>query len=1087
MADELLPEEEQQQPEPSKNRFRDTARELRDSFPRTTEFLDNKHRDTGIRQSDFTDPFDKKGVKKQLEGVGEAAAKVPQKSIQATSNNVKRLSKLAKNKKWFAFGGGAAAMIIPIAMFFFWMMMFKNVHIKNLYVTYRWAQFNRGVNTALKQQLEAQKTNPAEKPQGTAETTVDPTDTPEELNSKTNAEKLSADKVNPDDPAQVEAEGKKITSLEQSVEGSSEKALGDAGTSRNVKAAEGEGSTPEERVKSAEEKAKANVEESMSGDKDIGKGAPEGIKDGVDEAKKLEEAGKSAKEAAAQGADVVIEGTGGWKAAVRQATGPFVAATFFCIFRDIYVTAKEQVNKIVMSGAVGVAQELNKTADCQKNGDCSATQVGAVAERYDNGEKSFTESCGYTRATQSSAPACKEIDPQYVVNGVADAIGGAGGNAAKIFDKGLDNKPVDLACSTIMNSWVQAGAAILNLAAIVGTDGGWAAAGKAVGGGAAAAAGTAGGKALIANTILTYGGSLYKDLNPVELGNITDMGNLVVASASCKAAGCVEASTDERARLDREYRQERIAANRKKSILEKFFDTESSDSVVTRVALNTPSTPTAITARIKTLYASIINPINLNGTLGRNALAITTNDTAYAAQDTASVYGIQRVYVPSVLMSDAPDRKSTLEWANGKDLSSLSSKYDKCKSDSYETTLSSSDNTCAWGSMDSEGKNYMSYIYYQNIGYKGALANNNQSNVKTSSGSAAETTTANTPGPIFMIGDSLTEGLITGGGIKTKLDDKGFKPITNDASSGRGFTMKGFTNVAGTPTTAFDALASPTNVSAIKASQYVFVGLGTNPDGPTPANYGAQIDQTVDKIKAINNSVKIYWMNVFSPSIESRDERNTILTQHASSKGFTVIDATSVTSKITFDGANLHPKDGANYAILADLVVEKIAAGSAVGGGDVKQIAQQLLDSPQISFTTTDAENDIKKAAAGEPIPVKCKSGTTTSMSATLLNALLKASAKYSIGLGYFTNGCHSSNSAHYSGRAIDIGTLNGQQANGPEKLSWDFLSELSNYLPDGSKYGQSQCGVNATNIRAAHKIIFVEDPCTHLHIQVPE
>lgn len=768
MADELLPEEEQRQPEPSKNRFRDTARELgqqsyntsrggrdglREALPRTTEAIDNMHRDRGLNATDFDDAFDKKGAGKQLEAIGKTAANIPKKSAQATSANIKRLSTLAKNKKWFAFGGGAAAMIIPIALFFMWMMLFKNVHIKNLYVTYRWAQFNRGVNKALKQQLEAQKTNPAEKPTGNADTTVSPTDAPEELNAKTNAEEFSPDKINPEDPAQIEAEGKKVTSLEQSVEGSSEKVLNDAGTSRSVKSAEGEGNTPEEKARSAEEKAKANVEEELAKDKDLGKNAPEGIKDGVEEAKKLEEAGKSAKEAAAQGADVVIEGTGGWKAAVRQATGPFVAATFFCIFRDIYVSAKEQVNKIVLSGAIGVSQELNKTADCQKMGKCDANQIGAVASRYDDGQESFTESCGYTRATQSSSPGCKEIDPQYVVNGVADAIGGAGGNAAKIFDKGLDNKPVDVACSAIMNSWVQAGAAIINLAAIVGTDGGWAAAGKAVGGGVAAAAGTAGGKALIANTIMTYGGSLFKDLTPSELGNITDMGNMATASASCAAAYCPQASDQDLAQLDREYRAERIAANSKRSVLEKFFDTESPDSVVARVALNTPSTPKAAMGRMKNLFATVTNPAKINLALGKNSLALSSKDTAYAADAGATTYGLTgKVNAPPILLPGAASYEEIVAWGKTADLASYS-KYDKCADEAYATQVGADDNLCQWdGPMKGDGgRMYMQYKYVQNIAFKNALAHNKQSNVE-GGGAAGGTGSAATSSTSGLVG-----------------------------------------------------------------------------------------------------------------------------------------------------------------------------------------------------------------------------------------------------------------------------------------------------------------------------------------------
>ena len=198
MAEELLPEEEQQgsqdegqhlgprfdyspvgeipqqprpqsqtdqpQSRPSRTRFRDLARELGPEAYRTARDTDPKRPDEdfwntrfqrkkGLDPKDFAEAFENKGAKNKATALGKAAGSVPAKSAGATANNAKRLSFLAKNKKWFALGGGAFAIIIPIAMFFFWLMLFKNVHIKNLYVTYRWAQFNRGMNKTLGEEI----------------------------------------------------------------------------------------------------------------------------------------------------------------------------------------------------------------------------------------------------------------------------------------------------------------------------------------------------------------------------------------------------------------------------------------------------------------------------------------------------------------------------------------------------------------------------------------------------------------------------------------------------------------------------------------------------------------------------------------------------------------------------------------------------------------------------------------------------------------------------------------------------------------------------------------------------------------------
>lgn len=653
---------------------------------------------------------------------------------------------LKKNKKILIGGGTGLGLLVPIMLFFFWMMLFKNVHIKNLYVTYRWAQFNRGLNKSLKSQLKYAQDTPEAKINGSAEGTVSPTDAPDEIMKKANASELGPEAVDPADSAKIEAEAKKVTSLEQSVEGASEKTLNENGAKRSVTPAEGTGDTPEAKAKNAQEKAKTNAENELSNADESKKlKPPKSLEDPIEEAKKLEAEGTSPREAAKVGAEKFIAGSGAAQA-IRTIQGIGVAATFYCIFQDIYETAKDQVNKILLGGAIGTAQTLNKTADCQKSGSCDANQVGAVAERYDNGNQSFTESCGYTRATQSSAPNCKEINPQFAIDRLSSQVGGAGGAGLRVADALLDPPSIGgidatgEVCGLVMSTPGQVVLTISGLVGLYASGGGWQAAGKAAGQGVLQFAGTAGGKALIAHTIMMYGGSLYKDLDPLDMGNLTDMGNLATASGSCATAWCPEASDAQIAQLDREYRTERIAANSKRSVIEKFFDTQSPDSVASRVVLNAPTTPQAAIGRIKTIFASITNPIQLNLVLGNNSLAITQPQSAYAATDNgASAYGLSgKITVPPNLLADT-SQNDLINWGKDKDLSTLESKYSKCageKSESYDTKVGSDDKTCFWDNLDSEGKMFFQYKYAQNVAYKTAIAHNKQTSISGSVGGA---------------------------------------------------------------------------------------------------------------------------------------------------------------------------------------------------------------------------------------------------------------------------------------------------------------------------------------------------------------
>lgn len=651
---------------------------------------------------------------------------------------------LKKYKKWFAGGGAGLGILIPIIFFLFWMMAFKNVHIKNLYVTYRWAQFNRGMNKALGAQIKAAHATEATTPGGSADGTASPTDAPDESIKKGNAAELGPDAIDPNDPAQVEAEGKRVTSLEQSVEGVSEKTLKDAGASRAVKPADGTGDTPEERARSAEEKAKANTEDDLSKNRNLGD-APESLQEGIDESKEQQENGKTPQQAAEDGAGKVLSGSSGWVRAANQIGNIFTAVSFYCIFRDIYVTAKAEVNKIAIGGAIGVAQSMNKTADCQKLGECDANQVGAVAEKYDNGEESFTETCGYTRATQSDNPGCKEIDPQFVIDGAAKTINGAAETALvtadNLFDPPFAGAAIEESCDAIMNPVSQAAQLVITGGLIYATGGSWGAVGRALGTSAAALLATAGGKALVASTIMKYTGDIYKDMNPIDMGNLNDMGNMAMASGSCATAWCPQASDAQVAQLDREYRTERIAANSKRSVLEKFFDTESPDSVTSRVVLNTPTTPKAIVGRLKTVFASITNPVRFNFALGNNSLAIAGTQTAYAADEGASAYGLSnKVTVPPNLLPGNSSYESVLAWGKGRDLSELDEAFKKCVTDTYDARVTSDDKTCFWDNLNEvhpEGKMYFQYKYHQNVAYKTALAHNNQATAGASGGGSS--------------------------------------------------------------------------------------------------------------------------------------------------------------------------------------------------------------------------------------------------------------------------------------------------------------------------------------------------------------
>lgn len=174
-------------------------------------------------------------------------------------------------------------------------------------------------------------------------------------------------------------------------------------------------------------------------------------------------------------------------------------------------------------------------------------------------------------------------------------------------------------------------------------------------------------------------------------------------------------------------------------------------------------------------------------------------------------------------------------------------------------------------------------------------------------------------GSVYMIGDSITQG-IADANIAATLQQKGWTPTTIDASVGRSITGKGTTGSNKKP--AIDAVAD--DQATIKDAKVIFVGLGTNPGGSiNQATWGGDIDRLIDKLRGYNASAPIYWLNIISPAIPDKDARNKTLSTHATSKKFTVIDATGL--QPTFPD-NIHP---ANYSALKDLVANSLMGASA--------------------------------------------------------------------------------------------------------------------------------------------------------------
>jgi hypothetical protein len=157
--------------------------------------------------------------------------------------------------------------------------------------------------------------------------------------------------------------------------------------------------------------------------------------------------------------------------------------------------------------------------------------------------------------------------------------------------------------------------------------------------------------------------------------------------------------------------------------------------------------------------------------------------------------------------------------------------------------------------------------------------------------------------------------------------------------------------------------------------------------------------------------------------------------------------------------------------------------------GSAADLAQKILNleaNHKISFTTSLAKQAIVDTSNGQPAKIesRCNTGkSTASLNPVLLGSIITIAQSHTLGLGYFTNGCHTAGSAHYDGRAVDINLVDGRKSTGGSR-DRPFMHEITGVLPDGSGMGQVQC--SPIKINPIHNVSLFADSCNHIHIQVP-
>ena len=151
-------------------------------------------------------------------------------------------------------------------------------------------------------------------------------------------------------------------------------------------------------------------------------------------------------------------------------------------------------------------------------------------------------------------------------------------------------------------------------------------------------------------------------------------------------------------------------------------------------------------------------------------------------------------------------------------------------------------------------------------------------------------------------------------------------------------------------------------------------------------------------------------------------------------------------------------------------------------------IAQAILASGRVTYNGYPlAEQAMRSAAKGQRSVVEAtRCGNTGGVTGVYLNAnmlqdILILTKQYTLNITTLSNGCHSTGSYHYKGRAFDVNYINGIHY-GNNSISKSMAGYAVKNLLSGSKLYQRQC-ISSPPYGTAAVAYLSGDTCSHQHV----
>lgn len=191
------------------------------------------------------------------------------------------------------------------------------------------------------------------------------------------------------------------------------------------------------------------------------------------------------------------------------------------------------------------------------------------------------------------------------------------------------------------------------------------------------------------------------------------------------------------------------------------------------------------------------------------------------------------------------------------------------------------------------------------------------------------TTTSGDISSVYMRGDSITYGADQYYDLEGKFKDKGIE-ATATGSGGGTVSRPGST---GDDLSGLDAMDK--DKEKVKDVDGVVVAYGTNNYNEPASTMKSEISKMVSKIKSINDSAQIFWVNIKIEDKSNMDKINQVIEDQSSKEGYTVIDFASSSIPL---GDAFHPAySEEGFGKWGELVTDAVAEGSSASNSSSSQ------------------------------------------------------------------------------------------------------------------------------------------------------